>query len=249
MIDDEYARRGAGTWASVLIGVFVALLVLAAGAYVAATRTQQWTASANLLVLPQASTPTAGPEVVAGFYDVLSRGQVPETYAELLRGGAVTDEVARRLKLTAEQRQAIAVSVEVVPDTTMIAIRATAIDPTLATRVSTELARAGAAYIASLRSSYTARLVPTDTSARPAGPGRRLIAVVALVVALVAGIAAQQLVQQLVPLLRRRSRPMVEANQSTHVHARDHASRQRSADDLFAAELARSQRGASATDE
>ena len=72
--------RARGGVLSVVAGVVVASLVAAGAAALLATRPQQWSAASSLLVIPQSAD---NPDLVAGLYDALSRGQVPATYAEL----------------------------------------------------------------------------------------------------------------------------------------------------------------------
>lgn len=171
-----------------LAGALVTALVLSTGAAYLLTRGPVWEAQGSLLVLPRATA--AGPDTVASLYDTLSQGEVPATYAELLR---------------ARQRPGDGVSVQLVPQTMVISVTAERGSATSAESAAGETLARGQRYLSGLATPYDVSVVaePTGTAAR-VGAGLTTLAAAVLFAALVAGVAVQQLVQQ---VGRLRSRP------------------------------------------
>ena len=172
------------------------LVVLVVGLPAAITRHPDWQARASLLVLP---TATAPPDSAAALYDTLSRGQVPATYAELLRSAGPVEPAVNALRLGPADRTGLAVDVEVVPDTSVIEITATAPRAATAVAVADEVAREGNARIAQLGSPYGSRMLASAAGTEERGPlGARQASAVVLLLAVVAALVTYQLFRQLV---------------------------------------------------
>ena len=190
--DQRSTRVGA---VSVVAGVVAAALVAAVAVALLVTRPPQWSASASLLVLPEPESASAGPDVVAGLYDALSRGQIPATYAELLRD--------RRLEVTAGQRQGLSeeeiaeveLEVLIVPDTSVLDLKITAPRPEQAESITAEVLTEAEGFLSELDSPY-AVMVTGDAAgtARQVGLAPLPLGAVAAAVAILAGFAVQQAV-------------------------------------------------------
>ncbi len=174
---------------SVAWGALVAMLVLLAGGAFLATRGDGWTAEATVMVVPDQGLDAAAG---AGYYETLSRGHVVATVAEMLRLGRFRDEAAGDLGLTPGQRDSTTVDVQVVPNTAIITIAATAPEAGLAERTADAVVARATAY-EGLPDPYD--LIPVsgaaDTARRPPVAGWQFVAVL-LLIAVVAAVAAQQ---------------------------------------------------------
>ncbi|MDP9395275.1 MAG: hypothetical protein M3Q27_13955 [Actinomycetota bacterium] len=171
----DSARWRSARWRVPLIsGLAVALLVAAAGSAFALSRPAQYRASATLVVLPDRAL---GVEQAASYYDVLSRGQVVTTFAEILR--------VRGLR---GGGSGSSVEVSTVPDTAVIQLSATATTRAGAERRADEAFDNVRGYFDEVVRPYRV-LVVSDAagSAEPVGSPASLGAAVALG-ALVAGI-------------------------------------------------------------
>lgn len=173
-------------------GLVVGLLVLVGGLGITLTRTPAWTAASTLLVSPH--TPNNDPDTLASLYDTLSQGQVPATFAELFRGRDVVDTAERRAGLSAAERAAARVSVEVVADTSVIRLTATAPDAALAVRVADAMAQEARSRVdAAPATPYGVSIASSARgTATRSGPGRTSLAAVSVLAALLAGFAVQQ---------------------------------------------------------
>lgn len=104
--------------ASLLAAFVVGAVVLSAGAAVADAQDRQWVASGAVLVVPRANVTE---QALAGYYETLSRGLIPATYAEIL------DSSSFRAALPETDRARTRyLGAEVVPDTAVIALEARA---------------------------------------------------------------------------------------------------------------------------
>lgn len=191
-------------WLALLAGAVVAVTVLVVGLVLVSTQPARWSAQSSLLVLPQA--PTSDPDVLAGLYDTLSRGQVAETYAELLRMRPAAPGAGQQPGPSlGDQTTAADVLVEVIPETSVIRVTATADSASRAEQAADAVAQSGRAYIAGLDSPYGVQSIGSATgSAERAGLGAPLLGGIVVALAVIAGVAAQQAVRQLGLLLRRR---------------------------------------------
>lgn len=161
-----------------------------------AARPQQWSATSSLLVIPKAANTEVDSE--AGLYDVLSRGQIPATYAELLRDRALEVEVAQRLGLTTEIARGVSLEVLVVPETSVLDLKVTAEQDDVAERVADGVLSEAKRYLSKLNTPY--KVVSAGDSAgtaRREGLATLPLAAVAGVVAIVGGFAVQQAVMLL----------------------------------------------------
>lgn len=175
----------------VRIGVFVALLLATVVQVLLMTRPQYWSATSSLLVLPKPGT--ADEDVTAGLYDVLSRGQVPATYAELLRDRSLVIEAAKQQGLATDEVENVSLDVLVVPDTSVLDISVTAQSAAVAETIATSARVEAEEYLSALDTPY--RVVAagdaTGTARREGLQPLPLVAVV-WVVAAVTGVAVHQ---------------------------------------------------------
>lgn len=164
-------------------GLGVAVLVLLGGALLWHLSPKEYRAESTLLVLP---TVEAGQ--FAGYYDVLSEGQVVGTFAEIvdLRSGA------------ALSTDTVHIEVHAIPDTSLLSVVAIAPDPVSAEEAADSVLEAARPYLDQISAPYDVSVVrgaagSAQQTGVPVGP---LLVVVPLV-ALVAGFAAQQAVRAL----------------------------------------------------
>lgn len=181
---------------SVRAGVVVALLVAALALVLLITRPQHWSATSSLLVLPKSGN--ADQDLTAGLYDVLSRGQVPATYAELLRDRSLEVEAAEQEGLTTAEVEDVSLEVLVVPDTSVLDLKVTAESAAVAETIATSARAEAEAYLSALDTPYkvVAAGDATGTARREGLSPLPLVAVVCVVVA-VAGLGVQQAVMAL----------------------------------------------------
>jgi capsular polysaccharide biosynthesis protein len=175
----------------VLVGILVAVLVLLGGAGFWLLRPTQYQASTALVVLPNRENDEA-----AGFYDTLSRGQVVQTFAEILD--------LRGAEGASLRGQGVSVVVEVVPETSLISVTATAGAPATAEEAADAVLASSRPYFNQLSSPYSVSEVrdAAGTAQRVGLPLGPLAGVVA-VVALLAGVASAMAIRALFPLGRR----------------------------------------------
>jgi capsular polysaccharide biosynthesis protein len=176
----------------VLIGVTVAVLVLLAGAGLWLLRPTQYQASTALVVLPAEQSNES-----AGFYDTLSRGQVVQTFAQILdlQGG----------QQSAYRSAGVAVVVEVVPETSLIEVRATASDGAAAESAADSVLTRSRTYFSQLSSPYSISVVrEADGTAQqvglPLGPLAGVVAAVAVLAGLASFLATRALLSAGRPL-------------------------------------------------
>ncbi len=198
-------------------GIVVFALLMAAGFAYSGRLSSQWTARANVLVLPGQPV---NPDHVPAYYETLSRGQMVRTLAELVRLGEFQTETADRYGLTEAQRESVDMSVIVVADTAMVQVVATSTDPNLAVAMVDGVVDLSTVYVADLSLPYA--LVPVGEGANNVsefGPSQALVIVVFALVALGLGIAYQQAIYRLAWLAKRREarrlrRPEVDSPDS-----------------------------------
>jgi hypothetical protein len=186
----------------VAAGIVVFVLLMTAGYVYSSRLDPQWTARANVLVLP---AQPVDPDHVPAYYETLSRGQMVQTLAELVRLGEFQADAGDRYGLTDEQREAVDVEVIVVADTAMVQVMATAADPNLAVAMVDGVVDLSTKYVADLSLPYA--LVPVgeaDNNVTEESISRGLVVVVFLLVAIGLGIAYQQAIYRLAWLAKRR---------------------------------------------
>ncbi len=185
-----------------IVGVLVAGLVLAPGFAFLAGRTPAWSASASMVVLPARQ---ADPLATAGYYETLSRGQIVATFAEMLRLRRFETSGGERLGLSAAQLREISVSVEVVPDTALIVVSASAPQAAVAEGMADGIVAAWTPFVDEISTPFSPAVVsPAAGTAERLGANRPQLGAVLVFVALVAGFSAQQALLQLAGLFGHR---------------------------------------------
>jgi hypothetical protein len=180
---------------SVVAGGLLAVLVLLAGGIFAATQHKTWTAETALVVLPSARL---DPATSAAFYETLSRGQIVATFAEVGNDAGLQARAMDALGLPAADRAGVSTALSVVPDTSVILVRSTADDASVAERVADGTAAAATSSFTALSDAYRTQVVRSAAgSAFASGLSGSLVLALAVLVALVLGLAVQQAVYHL----------------------------------------------------
>lgn len=198
---------------SIIAGIVVFALLLAAGVIVSRNATTEWVARSSALVLP---AKPVDPDQLPGYYETLSRGQIVTTLAELVRLGEFQIEVADRFDLSDAQRESVDVTVNVVTDTAVLQIVGTSEDPLLAVAMVDGVVEASTAYIGDLVLPYA--LVPVSTGINnltETGMSASMVLGVFALVALVAGLVVQQATLHLARLVTQRSRSGAKRPEAT----------------------------------
>jgi hypothetical protein len=186
-----------------------ALLVLAAGAALVASRPSRYRAEAVLVVSPGIDVST---DAAAGYYETLSRGQILTTYAEVLRLSDFDDRTFDQLDLGRAERRGIDVTVEVIPETSLIVTSATAENADDAERVASRAAVIGAGDLRALDQPFEIELLGSaDSSAVEEGGGALPILAAVAALALLAAIVAYRVALhlELIRAARRTATPVV----------------------------------------
>jgi capsular polysaccharide biosynthesis protein len=185
---------------SVLCGAVAAVLVVVAGAGVALTTQKTWTAESVLVVLPSADLDTSES---AAYYETLSRGQIVATFAEVADNLRFEQQAEQNLELSDEQRAEVSTSVTVVPDTSVILVRASAGTATVAEQMADATTALASAYLAGLSEPYRTQVVhDAQGSAFSSGTSPTTLLALAIIVALLGAVAVQQAVYHLLMTLR-----------------------------------------------
>lgn len=180
---------------SVVVGIVLALLVLASGGALALTTHRSYTAESVLVVLPRADFDQA---TSAAFFETLSRGQIVGTFAEVTNHQTFLTQALDQLSLTPAERRQVDTTVSVVPDTSVILVRVSAGSRATAEAVADVTARTASTYLASLSDAYRTQVVRSAAgSSAESGLPPLLVVGLAAAVALVLGLAAQQAVYHL----------------------------------------------------
>ncbi|SNX96675.1 hypothetical protein SAMN06893097_1057 [Geodermatophilus sabuli] len=173
------------------------VLVLVGGVVLWSQTPVEYQARATLVVLPQ-----GGAAEAASYYDTLSRGQIATTFAEILSLRADPAAAAGGDGSDAE------VTVEVVPDTSLIELSATAGAPGAAEAAADAALGQAQPYFDQLGAPYAVSVVePAAGTAERAGLVLEVFAAVVAAVALIAGLASYLAVRAL-QHSRRQSRPL-----------------------------------------
>ena len=186
----RFVPSGRRALPSIVAGVVVAALVMAAGAYLVSGRPTQWESRGSVLVLPAARLET---DQVPGYYETLSRGQVVESYAEILRLQRFADATAESLDVPKADLDGVRAEVSVPTGTALIQVRVTAPTADVAERMTAGIVTAAAAYINDLAQPYDATVASdgVGTAEQRVPPTRILFGLVALG-ALALGLIVQQ---------------------------------------------------------
>jgi capsular polysaccharide biosynthesis protein len=186
---------------SLLISGLVALLIVIAGGVAALAQKTVYTAESVTVVLPSAGLDTAGS---AAYYETLSRGQIVATFAEVANNPRFEQQAEDKLRLTDAQRATVTTSVSVVPDTSVILVRASAEDATIAEQIADGTTSTATEYLGSLSKPYRTDLVRSaQGSAYRSSTSPVLLFGLAVVVALIAALAIQQAIYHLLIAVRR----------------------------------------------
>jgi capsular polysaccharide biosynthesis protein len=184
--------------AAALTGLAVAFLVLVGGWFLYVDRPAEYEASSTLVVLPNDQLSEA-----ASYYDTLSQGQIVTTFAGIL------DLQATQVAAAGDE-QIGEVTVDVVPDTSLIQITGTATDAASAEAATDAVLAQSRAYFDQLTFPYQVNVVQGAVgTARPTGLAPGLLAGVVAAVALIAGIATYLAIRALLPA-RQPLRPVGE---------------------------------------
>jgi len=185
---------------SIVVGAAVALLLLVAGLVLAATTKAQWTAESVSVVLPDAGLSESDS---AAYYETLSRGQIVATFAEVASNKRFEQQAEQNLGLTADRSAGVTTEVTVAPSTSVVLIRVTSDDRTVAEQVTQEMTTVSQAYLQGLARPYRLDVVnPGTGTAFRSSTSPLVIAGAAVVVALVGGLAIQQAVYHSLVALR-----------------------------------------------
>ncbi|HEY3684821.1 MAG TPA: Wzz/FepE/Etk N-terminal domain-containing protein [Streptosporangiaceae bacterium] len=180
-------RRG------IIAGVVAAVLVLCAGVGWSLRYKPSYTATATLLVLPNAKSSQTGD--AASYYDTLSQGQIVETFAQVLRAkSSPVWVVTAGPGLTTAQVARTGVTVTAVPGTSIISITAQGTDPAIAERVVEAMATISPHELNVLATPYRALTVDSGAgSAQKSGVDIPALLAAVVAVAVLAGVGTQQL--------------------------------------------------------
>lgn len=184
---------------SIFPGAVLTALVIIAGAVLATNEKQMWTAESVLVMLPSADLDAADS---AAYYETMSRGQIVATFAEVADNLRFEQQAEQELGLTDAQRADVDGIVSVVPDTSVILVRATATEAGIAEQVADGTTGLATAYFAGLSKPYRTEVVhAAQGSAYSSSTSPVLLFLLAVVVALIAGLAVQQAIYHLMTAL------------------------------------------------
>ncbi|MEB2528884.1 hypothetical protein [Kocuria rosea] len=186
---------------SLVVGGLVALLVLIIGGVAASQQKTLYTAESVVVVLPRADLDTA---TSASYYEVLSRGEIVATFAEVANNLRFEQQTEVALQLTEEQRTSATTAVSVVPSTSVILVRASAENATTAEQMADGMTTLATEYLGDLSEPYRTEVVQTARdSAYQSSISRALLVGLAVVAALISGLALQQATYHLLTAMRR----------------------------------------------
>lgn len=197
---------------SLVVAVLIAAGLLAVGIPFARSQPLSWTSRASLLILP-AGNASLPPDQLAAFYETLASGQVPQTYAEVIRSSNVVRRAEDDLSLSPALRDAVVVDAEVVPNTSVLQISVTGPQPQLVQNVAFRVATEAGGETDGLGTPFTTTIVGSGASpAELAGLGATKLLGLVIVGTAIVAIAVQQLIQR-VHLRRPPSAPSVPDTQ------------------------------------
>lgn len=194
-------KRSDGITPSIGAGVLAAMLVLVGCAFFLGRNDPEWSSQASFLVLPRREV---GFDAMAGYYETLSRGQVVATFAELLRLQEFEKSAANRLSLDPASRKGLTVTVQVIPDTSIIRVKAASPMKRTAELVADEVRREAQDSISKLGQPYTVEIVTSGESATRSQLALIPLAAGAIGSAVAVGFAVQQSLLALMRVTRLR---------------------------------------------
>lgn len=187
---DKRRPLGRETRLSLWAGGLVAALILIAGAVFGLVQKNVFTAESVIVVLPSADLEASDS---AAYYETLSRGQIVATFAEVANNLRFEQQAEEKLLLTDEQRTSVTTTVSVVPDTSVILVRANAEDASLAEQIADGATSLVTEYLGSLSKPYRAEIVQgAQDSAYRSSASPLLLFILAVMVALITGLVIQQ---------------------------------------------------------
>lgn len=190
---------------SLVAGGLVATLIALVAAVVGLSQKTEFTAESVIVVLPTADLEAS---VSAAYYETLSRGQIVATFAEVANNLRFEQQAEEKLLLSEEQRKSVTTTVSVVPDTSVILVRASAEDAALAEQIADSSTSLATEYLGSLSKPYRTELVHgAQNSAYRSSTSPVLLFIIAVVVGLISGLAIQQAVYHLLTTIHSRPEP------------------------------------------
>lgn len=160
---------------SLVAGAVVALVVLVGGGRYVLDRPVTWEATSSFVVFPATGTP----ENEAGYYETLARGQIVSTMAQIVSAQ--------------QSREDGDVVVQVVPETSLITLTATASNESAAEDIAERQLSQALAAVSDLDLPFAARTVNTGAgTANTADASTTTLVGVVVFVALVLGLLVQE---------------------------------------------------------
>jgi capsular polysaccharide biosynthesis protein len=197
---------------SLIVAVLLAAGLLAVGIPFARSQPLSWTSRASLLILPADANLPA--DQLAAFYETLASGQIPQTYAEVVRSSDVVSRAENDLSLTPALRDQVTVDAEVVPNTSVLQISVTGPQPQLVQNVAYRVASEAGGETDVLGTPFTTTIIGSGASpAALAGLGATKLLGLVIAGTAVVAVAVQQLIQRAFP---RREPPAAAAPTAAH---------------------------------
>ncbi|MGH3624325.1 MAG: Wzz/FepE/Etk N-terminal domain-containing protein [Sciscionella sp.] len=215
---DEGRLRRRVTRRSVVVGVVTAVVVVAIGVVLLVFQPHSWKATTSLVVLPDSARVDAS--TAASYYDTLSQGQVSTTFAQILQSQGGSARLAGDTGLSRAQLENVTITVNPVPDTSIIDVDASAPTAGQAALAANRVADSGRQTLQSLGTPYATSIVDRAAPevAEPAGPSAVTLVAVIAVVAVVAAVGAQQMSWLVGVAVQRRGAPRPSpARSASHV--------------------------------
>ncbi|MGH3623668.1 MAG: Wzz/FepE/Etk N-terminal domain-containing protein [Sciscionella sp.] len=218
---DEGRLRRRVTRRSVVVGVVTAVVVIMVGVVLLVFRPHSWTATTSLVVLPDRARVDAS--TAASYYDTLSQGQVSTTFAQILQSQGGSAPLAGDTGLSRAQLKNVTITVNPVPDTSIIDVDVSAPTAGQAALVANKVTDAGRQTLQSLGTPYATSIVDRAAPeiAKPVGASALTLVAVIAVVAVVAAVGAQQVSWLVGVAMQRRGAPRPSpARSASHVPQR-----------------------------
>jgi capsular polysaccharide biosynthesis protein len=175
---------------SIVAGVVVAALVVATGVYFVSGRPTVWESRGSVLVLPASRLET---NQVPGYYETLSRGQVVESYAEIVRLQRFADATAEELGVPPAELSEVRADVSVPTGTALIQVRVTAPSAEVSERMTAGIVTAAAGYINDLAQPYDATVASDGVgTAQQRSPATKVLFGIVALAAVALGVIVQQ---------------------------------------------------------
>jgi len=193
----EVVVRPRRLWSASLFAGLVAMLLVAAGgvAYALMAQPERWTATADVLIVPE--LPQAD---IGSYFEVLSRGQVTATAAEIMGDDRFLTSAALDVEIDPAEVES---NVSVVPGTAVLTFSVTADEPADAEAIVDRLVSRSMPTVNELLSPFEVRtLGPADGSAVRSGLSLGQLASAIGLLTIVVGVAVQQATQHIMTARR-----------------------------------------------